>query len=56
MIAADAPPQIMVHHSLAAGDANLAAARAMIATAFEIQPADRPAPPVRTSRILEVIR
>ncbi len=56
VIAADAPPQIMVHHSLSATDPNLAAARAMIATAFVIQPADLPAPSVRTSRILEVIR
>ncbi len=51
-----AAPQIMVHHSLAASDSRLAAARAMIAAAFVIQPADQPAPPVRTSRILEVIR
>ncbi|HEY0251355.1 MAG TPA: thymidine phosphorylase, partial [Kofleriaceae bacterium] len=52
----DAPPQISMHHSLAAGDARLADARAMIEGAFVIQPADQPAPALRASRILEVIR
>ncbi len=54
-----AAPQIMLHHNLAATGAEagrLAEARAMIAAAFVIEPADRPAPPLRASRILEVIR
>ena len=51
-----APPQIMLHHSLAAGDSRLADARAMIANAFVMQPVDKPAPAVRASRVLEVIR
>ncbi len=51
-----AHPQIMLHHSLSPGDGRLAEARAMIEGAFVIEPADRPAPPVRSSRILEVIR
>jgi pyrimidine-nucleoside phosphorylase len=51
-----APPQIMLHHNLAAGDARIAEARAMIERAFEIQPAAAPAPAVRSSRILEVMR
>jgi thymidine phosphorylase len=51
-----AAPQIMLHHGLPAGDRRLADARAMIERAFVIEPPDHPAPPVRTSRILEVIR
>jgi pyrimidine-nucleoside phosphorylase len=51
-----AHPQIMLHHSLTPGDGRLAEARAMIEAAFVIEPADRPAPPLRTSRVLEVIR
>jgi pyrimidine-nucleoside phosphorylase len=51
-----APPQIVMHHAMPATDSRVADARAMIERAFEIQPADRPAPPVRTSRILEMIR
>ncbi|MEO8705832.1 MAG: thymidine phosphorylase, partial [Kofleriaceae bacterium] len=51
-----APPQIMLHHSLAPGDPRLAEARAMITGSFVIEPADRPAPAIRTSRILEVIQ
>ena len=51
-----APPQIMLHHSLAPEDGRLAEARAMIATAFVMQPIDQPAPALRTSRVLEVIR
>jgi thymidine phosphorylase len=51
-----APPQIVMHHAMPPSDGRVADARAMIERAFEIQPADRPAPPVRTSRILEVIR
>jgi len=56
VIAPDAPPQIMLHHSLPEGDARVADARAMIEKAFVIAPVDAPAPPVRSSRILEVIR
>ena len=56
VIAPGAAPQIMIHHSLPAGDARLAEARAMIERAFVIEPADKPAAPARTSRILEVIR
>jgi pyrimidine-nucleoside phosphorylase len=56
VIEAGAPPQVMLHHSLSPSDHRLAQARAMISDAFVIQPADRPAPPVRSSRILEVIR
>ncbi|MEJ7597697.1 MAG: hypothetical protein WKG01_07305 [Kofleriaceae bacterium] len=56
-IEAGAPPQIMLHHSLAgAEDGRVAEARAMIEGAFVIEPLDRPAPAVRTSRILEVLR
>ena len=51
-----AAPQIMLHHSLSPGDARLAEARAMIQSAFVIESAERPAPPLRSSRILEVIR
>ncbi|HEY5948472.1 MAG TPA: thymidine phosphorylase [Kofleriaceae bacterium] len=51
-----APPQIMLHHSLSPEDGRVAEARAMILKAFVIEPADRPAPPVAQSRILEVIR
>ena len=56
VIERDAPPQIMLHHSLAPEDGRVAEARAMILDAVVIEPADRPAPPVRASRILEVIR
>jgi len=50
-----AAPQVMLHHNL--GDPRrVGEARAMIEGAFVIQPADAPAPPVRSSRILEVIR
>ncbi|CAN5299971.1 pyrimidine-nucleoside phosphorylase [soil metagenome] len=52
----DAPPQIMLQHGLAPGDARVAEARAMIASAFVIVPAEAPAAAVRTSRILEVLR
>jgi pyrimidine-nucleoside phosphorylase len=52
----DAPPQIMLHHSLAPEDGRLAEARAMIEDAFVIQPADQSVLPPRTTRILEVIR
>jgi thymidine phosphorylase len=56
VIAPDAYPTIMLHHSLPATDARLADARAMIAKAFVIEPAENPAPALRSSRILEVIR
>jgi pyrimidine-nucleoside phosphorylase len=52
----DAPPQIILQHSMAPEDGRVAEARAMIEAAFVIAPVDSPAPPVRTSRILEVIR
>jgi thymidine phosphorylase len=50
-----AAPQVCLHHSLPPGDARIAQARGMIERAFVIQPADQPAPPVRASRILEVM-
>ncbi|MGE0551621.1 MAG: thymidine phosphorylase [Kofleriaceae bacterium] len=55
LIEPGSPPQIVLHHSLASGDGRLAEARAMITSAFVIEPADRPAPP-DGSRILEVLR
>jgi pyrimidine-nucleoside phosphorylase len=51
-----AAPQIQLHHSMAPEDGRVAEARAMITSAYVIEPADRPAPHVRSSRILEVIR
>jgi pyrimidine-nucleoside phosphorylase len=51
-----AAPQIVLHHNLPDSDARLGEVRAMIERAFVIEPADRPAPPVRASRILEVLR
>ena len=51
-----APPQIVMHHNLAPTDARVAEARGLIERAFAIVAADAPAPPVRASRILEVIR
>ncbi len=56
VITDDAPPQIMLQHSLPAEDGRVAEARAMIENAFVMQPAHDLPPPVRTSRILEVIR
>jgi pyrimidine-nucleoside phosphorylase len=56
VIADDAPPQVIMQHSLSPEDGRVAEARAMIENAFVIQPADSPAPSVRSSRILEVIR
>jgi pyrimidine-nucleoside phosphorylase len=53
------PPSVMLHHSLTPEDSRVAEARAMIEAAFVIQPLDssaQPAPAVRDSRILEVIR
>jgi pyrimidine-nucleoside phosphorylase len=55
LVEVGAPPQIVLHHALSPEDGRLAEARAMIETAFVIEPADRPALPVRASRILEVI-
>jgi pyrimidine-nucleoside phosphorylase len=52
----DAPPQIILQHSMAPEDGRVAEARAMIEAAFVIAPIDSPAPHVRPSRILEVIR
>ncbi|MBL0217775.1 MAG: thymidine phosphorylase [Myxococcales bacterium] len=56
VIEAGGPPSVMLQHSLPAGDSRLAEARAMISGAFVIQAPDMPAPAVRTSRILEVLR
>jgi thymidine phosphorylase len=51
-----AAPQIVLHHSLPAGDARITSARAMIEGAIAIHPVDLPAPPPRGTRILEVLR
>jgi thymidine phosphorylase len=51
-----AAPQITLHHSISPEDGRVAEARAMILSAVVIDPVNRPAPPLRTSRILEVIR
>ena len=51
-----APPQVIVCHDLAPGDARLAEARALIERAFVLQPADLPYIEPLASRILEVIR
>ena len=56
VIESGAPPQIVLHHSLPSSDARVAEARAMIERAFVIEPVDRPAPPARETRILDVIR
>ncbi|MGE5181686.1 MAG: thymidine phosphorylase [Acidobacteriota bacterium] len=56
LIEPGAAPQLVLCHSLSQGDARLAEARDMIERAIVIEPADRPAPLPRTSRILEVIR
>ena len=56
VIEAGAAPQVLLHHSLAPEDGRVAEARAMIERAFVIEPDRAPAPPTRTSRILEVIR
>jgi pyrimidine-nucleoside phosphorylase len=55
LIERGAPPSIVLHHNLNAGDSRLAEARAMIERAFVIAPAEAPAPRVRTSRILEIL-
>nr|HEX4318224.1 thymidine phosphorylase [Kofleriaceae bacterium] len=46
---------VVMHHDLAPGDARVAEARAMIERAFVIAPVDAPAPPLRATRVLEVI-
>jgi pyrimidine-nucleoside phosphorylase len=51
-----APPQIILQHGMPPEDGRVADARAMIESAFVIEPADKPASSPRTSRILEVIR
>ena len=51
-----AHPTIILCHSLSPDDARVTEAKAMITKAFEIEPASNPAPSVRSSRILEVIR
>jgi thymidine phosphorylase len=56
VIEVGAAPQIMLHHSLSPQDGRIAEARAMIENAFAIEPASGAAPPVRSSRILEVMR
>ncbi len=56
VIEAGGPPSVMLHHSLPPQDGRIGEARAMIERAFVIEPVDRPAPELRSSRILEVIR
>jgi thymidine phosphorylase len=56
LIEPGAPPQIILCHGLAPGDAGVAEARRMIEAAFVIQPADQPYREPASSRILEVIR
>jgi pyrimidine-nucleoside phosphorylase len=56
LIEPGAPPQIILCHSIAPGDARIAEARAMIERAFAIQPPDQPYAEPPASRILEVIR
>jgi pyrimidine-nucleoside phosphorylase len=51
-----APPNVLLCHNLAPGDPRLAEARAMIAGAFAIEPADLDHRDPPASRILEVIR
>ncbi len=51
----DAPPQVMLHHNLPAGDGRLEHARALIREAFTIS-ADAPGAPPAKTRILEVLR
>lgn len=55
VIQAGAPPQIVLCHNLT-DSARLDQASAMVKRAFDIQPADAPAPPVPRSRILDVLR
>lgn len=55
LIEANAPPQIVLHHNLT-DSARVAEASAMIERAFSIESPDRPAPPVRATRVVEVMR
>jgi pyrimidine-nucleoside phosphorylase len=54
-VAKDAPPSVLLHHNLSAGDARLAQARALIEEAFTVTPGAPPSPPAAT-RVLEVLR
>jgi pyrimidine-nucleoside phosphorylase len=56
LIEPGAPPQVILCHNMAPGDARIAEARAMIEAAFVIQPADHPYAEPPASRVLEVIR
>jgi pyrimidine-nucleoside phosphorylase len=56
LIEPGAPPQVILCHNLSAGDPRLAEARALVAAAFVIQPADHGPVEPPASRILEVIR
>jgi len=56
VIEPDAPPQIQMHHGLSPEDGRVQEARAMIEHAFVIESADKPAPALRTSRVIEVLR
>ena len=58
VIEAGAAPQVTLHHSLTPQDGRLAEARAMITSAFVIEPADSPSRQQLApgSRILEVLR
>jgi thymidine phosphorylase len=51
-----AAPQVMLHHSLAPGDARVAEARAMIENAFVIDTSNTAVMSAPGTRILEVIR
>ncbi len=53
-VSADAAPQIMIHHNLAADDSRLAESKALLASAFTMSETAPAAPP--SSRILEVMR
>ncbi len=56
VIAEGSGPHVVLHHGRPPGDGRIAEARAMIENAFVIEDPSRPAPPVRSSRILEVMR
>ena len=55
LIEAGGPPSIVMHHTMPPADARVTEARQMIERAFAIAPPGAPAPPPRTSRVLEVI-
>jgi pyrimidine-nucleoside phosphorylase len=55
VIGKDAPPSIMIHHSLAANDSRLTEARALLTQAFAMSN-DVTKMPAATTRVLEVIR